>query len=167
MSNDFGQSKRMHDIRITPETMCPGASNCFTINPKDQPSNYEDGHLIGSVQQWADAIKRKFRTLRYCNAKIFLEISREGRLHFHGNLTVREREIGHFFAKDIPILCGIGAIKLSSEFVKDKNSKYETWQDYCDKQKEIILTFVAKENIERNWYITNSSNPKDHKLHHV
>lgn len=147
ISTIHGNGKQQYDVRISPEDAKLGVPYCFNLNPKVQCSDYDDGYLLSSVRNWYDTIAKQLSTISHCDLELCLEISRTGRLHFHGTLTIRNY-IGKFYSRDIPKFQGIGSFKLC-EWKDCDNSSYRDWQSYCDKQKIIIEEFCKQEEIER------------------
>lgn len=112
----------------------------FTINPiKQHFSSFDRHHKVCSD------MKKFFSTHDSCSARMYLEISKLGRLHFHGYLIIKD--ILSFFLYFIP------ALKDISTFEIDTIQDASVWSTYCNKQllwesysqyRPLLLKYIPK-----------------------
>jgi len=96
----------------------------FSYNPESQPVSYASDRL----QKWWIEMAKLFGSLKGCTVNLSVEISKLGRLHFHG--TIKISTLWKFYYYDVPKLMKDGAFEI------DTISKYEEWMAYVDKNKD-------------------------------
>lgn len=123
---------------IKPENMSIGVRYSFSINPEKQPSDMKS---INNIVEWYNYITKQLALLKYCSVVVALEISCNGRLHYHGYITIEN--IIDFFYEDIKRLQLIGAYEIDT--VED----VVKWDKYINKLEKLMEQWCKKHNIER------------------
>lgn len=108
------------DIIPKPEDLRGDVSYAFSINPESQ--------FFGDVKRVTRVINVMRRTLNSdtISYRIYPEVSRTGRIHFHGYLRIWDT--GRFYVYLVPELLKIATITLEEIF------NDEIWEDYIIKQ---------------------------------
>ena len=96
----------------------------FSYNPESQPGSYSSDRI---PKWWTEQIKL-FGCLKASTVEIAVEISKLGRLHFHG--TIQISSLWKFYYYDVPKLMGNGSFEI------DTISKHDEWMAYVNKNKE-------------------------------
>jgi len=127
----------------SPEDISTDEVYSFSYNPKDQPLlapiNHRD--VFGTnLQCWMEEQKQFFTRLKHCEVDIVLEISKNGRFHFHGYINIKD--IARFYASDIRRLQVKGSYEI--DIINDP----EKWREYVSKQFKVMFGFCEQENIE-------------------
>lgn len=143
---------------LSPEDMPVNVKLCFTINPAEQlPKADREVHTKNLLEYGKAHLYACLGKLCYSVASLNVELSKTGRLHWHGYLTVKD--IKGFYLNDMPLLQKFGTYEIHKEedLKTDKEIKYKTWGAYITKQsniwgKEYINVFVPKklEQLEKN-----------------
>lgn len=133
--------------------LSPEDINCleyytFTLSPQEQPLQTNLGKMkLNCIYNWYhEKIIRSLNRLHYCKYTLFTEISKSGRLHYHG--TIKIEEIAMFYYHDVPLLKHIGTYEIDT--IKD----HKIWKTYCLKQKGFMRDFCTKNDIE---YVINTN----------
>lgn len=95
----------------------------FSFNPESQPVSYASDRL----QKWWIEMAKLFGSFKGSTVKLSVEISKLGRLHFHG--TIKISTLWKFYYYDVPKLMKDGAFEI------DTIGKYDEWMAYVDKNK--------------------------------
>lgn len=96
----------------------------FSYNPESQPVSYASDR----IQKWWIEMAKLFGSLKGCTINIKVEISKLGRLHFHG--TIKISTLWKFYYYDVPHIMKEGSFEI------DTIKKYDEWMAYVDKNKE-------------------------------
>lgn len=96
----------------------------FSYNPESQPCSYASDR----IQKWYSEMVKVISSLKACNVVLNLEISKLGRLHFHG--TIQISSLWKFYYYDVPKLMVEGSFEI------DTIKSIEDWQAYVDKNKD-------------------------------
>lgn len=124
---------------LSPEDVNTSSYYAFTLSPSSQPQQTNLGKMrLNCMSHWCkDEIIRSLNRLRYCKYTLFTEISKGGRLHYHGTIMIEN--IPWFYYHDIPLLKGIGTYEIDT--VED----VKIWKQYCLKQRTFMESF-CKDN---------------------
>lgn len=126
---------------IKPEQVIPDMNYAFSYNPEEQPTPQRFYNItLNCFESWSQKIYEIFATLRYCEIETYMEISKNGRLHFHG--YIRISDIPKFFFYDIKKLRHHGTYEI------DEINDEDTWIDYCVKQREYMTDFCIENCME-------------------
>jgi len=112
------------------EHMKTNVDYAFSYNPESQPCSYASDKL----QKWWIEMAKTFGNLKGCTVNLKVEISKLGRLHFHG--TIKVSTLWKFYYYDIPY------IMKDSSFEIDTINKYDEWMAYVDKNKNEMSTMM-------------------------
>lgn len=118
---------------LKPEDVVTGVFYAFTYNPEHQPSRQSPT----GVKEWWRCIINNFEGYDYCSLKLYLEISSQGRLHFHGYIMIKD--IPKFYYDTVPDMVKHASIEMDT--IKDT----EVWEKYCRKQEEFIQPWIYEE----------------------
>lgn len=136
----------------------------ITYNPKDQP----DHSLSQGFIDWMLEQKSLFKSMKGCKVRLFLEVSKTGRHHFHGIIQFTNRV--KFAVFDTPKL-----VRSGSTLVKgigygpdeDVFDHYAEWQSYCLKIQPDMQEYIHdqitpkicqkdyKDNFDSNYTVSN------------
>lgn len=103
----------------------------FTYNPEQQ--------YIGDIDRIKKAVrafknKMNFACLAY---KVYLELSSNGRIHFHGYIKIKE--IKEFYLFAVPAMCAHASTEMDT--IEDD----EVWYNYITKQFHIWQIYLYKD----------------------
>lgn len=126
-----------------PEDVVLSKDYCFTVSPSDKHQSYKYNsktRVTEFMKQWNEIFNKYFKSITTIRVKLRMEVSKHGRLHFHGWIRFRtEDDIRIFYVYIFPHLKDNCTFDIH-EF-KDKKSngdefvgKYKTWIDYVNKQ---------------------------------
>lgn len=113
---------------------------CFTYNPCDKYQHFKTHDRTSSFMQDMDK-------LFYHNCyslELYPELSKKGRYHYHGYITIHDKVLFYLFA--VPVLIANGTMHIVKEEPPKPDSKYKSWQEYITKQS------IFHEYIEENHY---------------
>jgi len=96
----------------------------FSFNPESQPCSYASDR----IQKWWVEQVKLFGSLKGSSIELSVEISKTGRLHFHG--VIQLTTLWKFYYYDVPKLMKDGAFEI------DTISKHDEWMAYVDKNKD-------------------------------
>lgn len=147
------------DEFIKPEDIDMSALYAITYNPKDQP---DLALSQGFIDWWLDQ-KKLLTNLRGCNVRLFLEISKTGRHHFHGFIKITNRV--KFAVYDTPKLQKEGSTCIKPiAFGPDENKfdHFIEWFAYCLKLQNDMQDYIhdqitpvfKKNNINADSWLT-------------
>lgn len=139
---------------LSPELVVPKTDYAYTICPNDDFQHWNGEDRVKTFKRYAVNF-----ILKSCPAKLdlWMEISRTGRLHWHGRINFPSYEHIRLFYIDY-----------IHKFLKDNMVELDTiedelkWSTYCSKGKNII-----NENIKSNdnlLIIANMKKPKYKKI---
>lgn len=139
---------------LEPEDVVLSRNYCFTVSPSDKHQNYglnSAARVTAFMEHWRDLFDKWFNKISTIRVKLRMEVSKQGRLHFHGWIKFRTIEdIKVFYIYIFPKLKDICTLDIH-EFTALKangdefNNKYKTWKDYVNKQslyKEYIKVHI-------------------------
>lgn len=106
------------------EHMKTNIKYAFSYNPESQPCSYASDR----IQKWYTEMIKLFGSLKGSFIDLSVEISKLGRLHFHG--TIEVSTLWKFYYYDVPKLMKDGSFEI------DTISKYDEWIAYVDKNKD-------------------------------
>jgi len=96
----------------------------FSYNPESQPVSYASDR----IQKWWLEMAKLFGTLKGSTVELSVEISKLGRLHFHG--TILFTTLWKFYYYDVPRLMKDGSFEI------DTIGKHDEWMAYVNKNKD-------------------------------
>ena len=96
----------------------------FSYNPESQPGSYSSDRL----QKWWIEMAKLFGSFKASTVNLSVEISKLGRLHFHG--TIKISSLWKFYYYDVPKLMSDGSFEI------DTINKHDEWMAYVDKNKD-------------------------------
>lgn len=127
------QHLKLKNVFVKPENVVVKKLYAFNYNPEAQPKVGK----LNSVKEWWELIEYIVcGNMRYCNVKLYCEISSTGRYHFHG--YIRLTEIYGFYTIDNPLLVQHGTVVM-------KEIENDDWEDYILKQQYFMQTALQKE----------------------
>ncbi len=103
-------------------------SYSITINP----SNSYQYFLLkrDRLKKLVEVHTDKLNTVKYCKLTLFAELSKSGRYHYHGYVTIINSLYFHLY--DLPCLEDWNNIKI------DTINDPEVWSTYCKKNVEVM-----------------------------
>lgn len=116
---------------IAMEQAKQGRLYAFSINPEAQPALYESNR----IQKWYARLIKDLSKVKHAEFVLKLEMSRLGRLHYHGTLKITC--IWKFYLSDLATLATIGTFDIGEIESMDE------WQRYMDKN-EIEMREMCK-----------------------
>lgn len=124
---------------IEPQNIKLGVPYAVTINFRSVPipEKYHDDH--NCRDRWQVECLRQFFNYfyPYCKYNLFMEISKKGRLHFHGTITFEHySNVLGFYMKSLNKIDANICIKSIDDSVK--------WSEYCTKSKHLMELFEVK-----------------------
>lgn len=105
------------------EHMKTDTNYAFSYNPESQPASYASDRL----QKWWIEQAKLFGHFKGSTVNMNVEISKLGRLHFHG--TIKISTLWKFYYYDVPLMMKEGAFEI------DTINKYDEWMAYVEKNK--------------------------------
>lgn len=126
---------------IKPEEVVINTNYAFSFNPEDQPCTSVFYNVkIDEFESWSKKQYKTFSILRYSTIQTFMEISKGGRLHFHGYIKIND--IPNFYFYDLKRLMKEGTFEI--DFIKDPL----IWDLYIKKQKPFMEKFCSINNMD-------------------
>jgi len=124
-------NRKLHDLHesIAPEEIVRGHLYAFTFNPKDLHDWQTKSWCGNPWKDWINACSKLFDQCKSIKLKLYPEVSKLGRPHWHGYLKVVD--VPKFFLQDIHRL------KLNGAFEIDTISDLMRWDLYIRKGQEI------------------------------
>lgn len=109
----------------------------FSYNPESQPVSYASDR----IQKWWLEMAKLFGSLKGSTVELSVEISKLGRLHFHG--TILLSSLWKFYYYDVPVLMKDGAFEI------DTIGKHDEWMAYVHKNKEEMSEMMKAFSLPR------------------
>lgn len=126
---------------VKPEDVKVGESYSFSYNPEDQPLVELFYKVkLNTFSAWSRFYYDLFKSMKYCQVHLQMEISSGARLHYHGYIIITD--IVKFFMYEIKRLRHYGTYEIDT--IKDRDK----WEAYIDKQGDIMKIFCAKEEMQ-------------------
>lgn len=119
----------------------------FSYNPQFQPSDYQ-----GNVNNWWNTQVKLIGKLKGCEVSMTMELSKLGRLHFHGTLTIIT--LWKFYYNDVPMLMKEGTFEI------DTIKSIDDWNAYVDKNKNEMSKFCEAYGLPRTLQTKKTVKPK-------
>lgn len=143
-----GESHKMIDV----ESIVYGQIYAFTLNPDDNRQFWDDPDRIERFVQFHEKYTIKHI---YGDMRVMLEISKKGRLHFHGTISWPNREtLLHFFLDSIHTLTKCNTYEV------DTITDIQKWNTYITKQNLIIPTQIIQNTHNYNKPLKVKPKPK-------
>lgn len=108
----------------------------FSYNPQFQPSDYQ-----GDFEKWYNSIIKILCKMKGCEISFSVELSKLGRLHFHGTLIMTT--LWKFYYYDVKLLMNEGTFEI------DTIKSIDEWQAYVDKNKIEMSTMMEAYGLPR------------------
>lgn len=128
---------------LSPEVIEQNVFYTFSFNPKVQPVRHKAGFKCSAFTEWQNDVLRTFRKSTNAMYDLNLELSRAGRLHYHGKIKILN--IINFYIQDLPHLADEGVIEIDT--IKDS----EVWEKYCHKQELLMKPFCQIHGLIYNY----------------
>lgn len=128
------------DTFLKCEDMVNGGVYAITFNPEHQP----DLDAPRSVLDWWGEQKDHL-SLKAASVRLFCEVSKTGRFHFHGFIKILNRVC--FCIYDTKKLSRWGSVCIKQIGLPDQDpfDQYAEWYDYCLKCQPDMQDFLSKE----------------------
>ncbi len=135
----------------------------FTINPSDA-GQYFKATTIQRFRQFTDYNFKHLNTilLDYCDITVYPEISRQGRIHYHGYIRINDIFNFHLFS-----LHRLKEVYIYEIDTIDKSTK---WSEYIHKDKSVIepaLQALGLPYKVNNKIIKKYLNKDNNKINHI
>lgn len=115
------------------EELEDGCVYAFTYNPIDQPKPGALGEL-----EWFDEMRQFFYGLQYSKYRLYTEVSKTGRWHFHGLIKITDRL--RFTIREIGQLMTFGNLCMKRFKTTDDHMN---WLAYCNKQQNELQDYLT------------------------
>lgn len=126
---------------IKPEDIVIKNRYSFSFNPEEQPKPQRFYNVtLNCFESWSQKVYEVFASLRFAEVETFMEISKGGRLHFHGYIKVND--IPSFYFYEIPKLKHYGTFEI--DIINDPM----LWDLYIKKQKSFMSKFCKKNRMQ-------------------
>lgn len=109
----------------------------FSFNPESQPCSWASD----KVNKWFTEMIKVFGHLKASTVEMSVELSKLGRLHFHG--TIQITSLWKFYYYDVPFLCKEGSFEI------DTIKSLDEWQTYVDKNKDEMSKMMKEHSLPR------------------
>lgn len=109
----------------------------FSFNPESQPCSWASDKM----NKWFTDMIKVLGHLKACTVEMSIEISKLGRLHFHGTLQISS--LWKFYYYDVPFLCKEGSFEI------DTIKSIDEWQAYVDKNKDEMSKMMREFSLPR------------------
>lgn len=125
---------------IPPEEVNTTELYSFSFNPEEQPL-FERFYSckLNNLKDWSQQQYNILTSLKYAEVECVLECSRQGRLHWHGWIIIREPI--DFYLKDIKKLKHYGTYEI--DHIEDS----EKWSNYVYKQMKHMKKFADRNSM--------------------
>jgi len=138
---------------IKPEECVIKQKYSFSYNPDTQPTIQRFYNItLKCFEDWSQQIYDVFTTLRYSTVQTYMEMSKAGRLHFHGYIVIND--IANFYFYDLKKLKHYGTFEI--DFITDPL----IWDLYIKKQKDFMEIFCTNNEMV---YHFNATVPTERK----
>lgn len=136
IKNSLGFKGKQKNQFLDYEALENGCIYEFTYNPMQQPILTDS---LG-IKDFFLIMKDFFLSLKGCRVRMFMEVSKTGRFHFHGFLKMTDRLA--FSIHTAPRLIERGSSKLG---IFSNMDSYVRWLIYCNKQQNDIQEYLKRE----------------------
>lgn len=142
---------------IKPEECLPNILYSFSYNPESQPTVQRFYNIsLKCFESWSQEIYEIFTSLRNCTIRTYMEISKAGRLHFHGYIKIQD--IVNFYFYDLKKLKHYGTFEI--DFINDPLK----WDLYIKKQKPYMELFCKVNDMTYEFNCMDTA-PKVQRVH--
>lgn len=115
---------------ISPEDIALKTKYSFTLNPNDKRQYFD---CTDRIEKLTEFMEHELLEIPNVDIDMHMEISRNGRLHFHGTISFNTIDsIKHFYV--VKMHPWQQFCNLVIETITDKDK----WEEYCKKSKKII-----------------------------
>lgn len=122
---------------IPPECVKTDELYTFSFNPEEQPLFEKFYKMkLNNLKDWSQQMYNILISLKYAEVECVLECSRQGRLHYHGWIMIKDPI--EFYLKDLKKLKHYGTYEI--DYIKDD----EVWSTYVYKQMKHMKSFCDK-----------------------
>ncbi len=117
----------------------------FTINPCDsfQMFNLRRERFIKFIGMFIPWFNDECSHVLYY---LYPELSKLGRLHFHGYLRVPRKNTNWFYTYWVPRVTSMCSIDISELKENGISKEYTNWEDYCTKQQDLFQCLKVHTN---------------------
>lgn len=130
--------------------MASGIPYCITINPNDQSQFFNKPDRFQEVSLSVKSILKSYGGAVY---KLHPEISKTGRIHFHGTITINDLPYFYLFCLNNILTTWHVVIESMVQFAPEKLKKYTSWDgdevdevghktSYCWKQFPLLQKYM-------------------------
>lgn len=146
---------------ISPEEIILKTKYSFTINPNDKRQYFEntEGVAFHRINKLKEFMEQELLEIPNVDIDIYMECSRNGRLHFHGTICFNTIDsIKTFYISKINQWLTFSNIEIAE--LKDP----EIWLVYCTKSKHLIdVHITTKDCLDRFRKVKVDKNGVSHK----
>lgn len=126
------------DKMMSPEILTINTIYSLTLNPNDKRQFFDNTDRVLKLKQF---IEQQLLEIPNVKLILYMEISRNGRLHFHGTINFTTIEsIRHFY------ICKVHEWQEYYQMDMDTIKDPQIWNEYCTKSKSIINERVSTED---------------------
>lgn len=144
---------------ISPELAKVNTKYAFTLNPCDEFQHMPTfgGLHVNRLKLVRDNVLAFFeKNIRFCAFFLNVEVSRLGRVHYHGVLQILLPL--EFYLYDIPLLLKRFQIEIDTISETKVSEIYPSWDAYCTKQR--LITCANPFSWSPLWFQVNGTAPK-------
>ena len=141
---------------ISPEEYILDKDYSITINPCDRFQYFGDVDRINKLKKRYELLLLEYPNVEH---ELYMEISRTGRLHFHGSIKfTSHKALLHYF------LIHINEIMEVSNIDIDELKDPIVWMEYCRKSKHLIdVVVITKDCLKKYRSVKVDKNGVAHK----
>jgi len=124
---------------ISPEELALKTKYTFTINPNDKRQYFE---CTDRIEKLTSFMEQELLEIPNVDVDVYMECSRNGRLHFHGTIEFKTKDsIKHFY------VIKMHQWQQFSNIAIEPLKEPEKWLEYCTKSKSIIDVQISTKNV--------------------
>lgn len=128
---------------LEPKLVKTDVEYTFTVNPNDKFQFWDD-HLNDRISKSKSHCNKLLRTYCSIKVKLHMDVSRTGRIHWHGTVKFPSDEaIKTFYIKYIHEMLEEHQIEM------DTINDIEYWNDYCTKIKHLVDVVCTTETASK------------------
>lgn len=141
---------------ISPEEIILKTKYSFTLNPNDKRQYFE---VTNRIHKLTEFIEQELLEIPNVDVDVYMEVSRTGRLHFHGTIAFSTKEsIVHFYVNKMNDWLSFCNMEIAP--LKDP----DIWLTYCTKSKSLIdVHITTKDCLDRYRKVKVDKNGVAHK----
>lgn len=141
---------------ISPEEIVHDTKYSFTINPNDKRQYFDCADRVNKLREF---LEQQILEIPNVPIDVYMECSRNGRLHFHGTIMfTTHHSISHFYINKIHDWSNWSNMEIAPLTDPDK------WQAYCVKSQKLIYEHITtKDCLDRYRKVKIDKNGVTHK----